>query len=143
MPEVPKRIHLLGDGRHEEIVAAGAIRPGALLVLTTAGKVTEHATAGGYAERLFALEDALQGKEISESYAADDVVGIVVAQPGDVVYAYLSWGEDVETGELLTSNGDGALKVATGSDKPIAVALEDLDLSDSESADERLRVRIL
>jgi len=143
MPEVPKRIHLLGSGRHEEHIAGGTIRPGDLLLLNSDGEVVAHSSAGGYAERNFALEDALQGKDIDQSYAADDVVSIVNGAPGDVIYAYLSWGEDVETGELLTSNGDGALKVATGSDKPIAVALESLDLSDSESADERLKVRLL
>lgn len=142
MPEVPKRIHLLGDGRHEEAVAGGTIRPGDLIKLNSDGEVVVHATAAGNAERLFALEDALQGKEISESYANDDVVGFVVASPGDVVYAYLSWGENVAKGDLLESNGDGALRKWT-SGKVIAVSLDTLNLSDSESADERLRVRVV
>jgi len=143
MPEVPKRIHLLGDGRHEEFVAAGVVRPGDLIKMDSDGKVVKHASAGGYAERLFALEDALQGKEIGDSYAADDVVGAVVAQPGDVVYAWLSWGENVTKGDTLVSNGDGALKKLSSTDKPIAIALETLNLADSESADERIRCRIV
>jgi|SwirhirootsSR3_FD_contig_31_27785386_length_3524_multi_13_in_0_out_0_2 hypothetical protein len=143
MPEVPKRIHLLGSGRHEEATAAEAIRPGDLLKLNSDGEVIKHATAGGYAERNFALEDALQGNGIDDNYAADDLVSIVNGAPGDVVYAWLSWGENVAKGDLLTSNGDGALKKVTGTDKPIAVSLDTLNLADSESADERLRVRLL
>jgi len=143
MPETPKRIHLLGDGRHEEAVAAGVIRPGDLIKLNSDGEVVVHASAGGYAEHLFALEDALQGRTIDHAYADDEVVSHVVAETGDVIYAYLSWGENVAKGDLLTSNGDGSLKKVTGSDKPIAVSLDTLNLSDSESADERLRVRII
>ncbi len=66
MPEAPKRIHLLGDGRHEEAVAGGTIRPGDLIKLNSDGEVVVHGSAGGNAEALFALEDALQGKEISQ-----------------------------------------------------------------------------
>jgi len=143
MPEVPKRIHLLGSGRHEEAVAAGAIRPGDLLKTNSDGEVVVHASAGGYAERNFALEDALQGNGIDDNYAADDLVSIVNGAPGDVIYAWLSWGENVAIGDLLVSNGDGALKKLTSTDKPIAVALDTLNLADSESADERIRVRLL
>ena len=143
MPERPKRIHLLGKGRHEEAKAGGAIRPGDLIKLNSDGEVVIHATAGGSSEVAFALEDALQGKSITQSYAEDDVVSYVLADRGDVVFSYLSWGENVAIGDFLSSNGDGALRKVQGSDKPIAVALEALNLADSESADERLRVRVL
>lgn len=142
--EVPKRIHLLGSGRHEEFVAAGAITPGHLMEMDSNGKVVVHNSAGVLAERMFALEDALQGGTIDDAYAADDVVATVMCHPGDVVYALLAAGEDAEKGEFLTSNGDGELKVATGSDAVVGVALDNLDLSDSnETEAERIRVRII
>jgi len=150
--ENPKRIHLLGDGRHEEDIAAGVIRPGDLLATTSAdevqpnacGKVVKHATAGGVAEAKFALEDALQGKTINDSYAVGDIVGNVLCNKGDVVYAWLSEGEVTTPESFLTSNGDGSLKVATGSDHVIAKALEAVDASDSGAeGDNRIRVRIV
>lgn len=140
----PTRIHLKGPGRHEEAVAAGAITPGHLLQLNNAGKVVVHATSGGYAERIFALEDALQGKTISDAYASGDLVGYVVAPPGDEVYAFLADGESVVIGDQLVSNGDGTLQKLAGTEKPIAIALEAKDLSESSnSAAGRIRVRVL
>lgn len=142
--ENPKRIHLLGSGRHEEALAAAALKPGHLLATNSAGKVLKHATAGGVAERLFALEDALQGRTIATEYAADEIVGMVVAAPGDVVYAWLSEGEVAGPEDFLTSNGDGSLKVAGGSDSVIAKSLQDVDASDSGAeGDNRIRVRVL
>lgn len=141
--ETPKKIHLLGDGRHEEAVAAGAITPGHLIALDANGKVVVNADAGDECERLFAVEDALQGKGIDDAYAVDDPVSFVVAQRGEVIYALLADGEDVETGDFLTSNGDGTLKAA-GSDTPLAVALDTLDLSESSNSTAgRIRVRVL
>jgi hypothetical protein len=140
----PKRIHLLGNGRHEEIEAGGVITPGMLLALNSSDKVVAHATATGWAERLFALEDALQGRAIDTNYAADDVVGVVVAEPGDVVYAWLQNGENVDIGDQLTSNGDGTLKEATSTNHRIAVALEAVDASDSDlDGNLRIKVRVI
>jgi len=143
MSTTPKRIHLRGSGIAEEAVAAAAIRPGDLLAYDSAGKVAKHATAGGWAEKAFALEDALQGKDIDENYALGDRVSYVIGQSGDIVRAWLSGGENAAKGDFLTSNGDGALKVATSSDIRIAVALEAVDASDSNDVDERITVRLL
>ena len=139
----PKRIHLLGSGRTEEGVAAGAITPGHLLTRNSSGNLIKHATAGGWAEKQFAVEDALQGRTIADAYASAERVTTVLASPGDVVYAWLSGGEVVTQDEFLTSNGDGTLKVAGSTDIRIAVPLENVDASDSADVDERIRVRIL
>jgi len=139
----PKRIHLRGDAIHEEATAGGAIRPGDLLDVDTNGEVIVHPTAGGWAEKAFALEDALQGNSIDDNYAADDLVSYIIARPGDIIYAWLSGGEVTTKDDFLTSNGDGALKVATSTDIRIAKALEAVDASDSNDVDERIRVRIL
>lgn len=143
MAEVPKRIHLLGDGRHEEALASAALTPGHLIELISTGKVRKHASAGVRCEKLFALEDALQGRTIDTAYAADELVGFVVCQPGDVVYAWLNVGESVVPGDLLVSNGDGTLQKLAGSEIALAVSLDTLNLSDSEHAPARIRARIL
>ena len=139
----PTRIHLLGTGRIEEADAAGTIKPGHLIELNTSGDVIAHASAGGYAEAAFALEDALQGNTIADNYASGDRVTFVLASKGDVVYAWISGDEDIAIGDKLTSNGDGTLKEATSTDIRLAVALEAVDSTDSNDVDERIRVRIL
>jgi len=142
--ETPKRIHLRGDyGVHEEARAGGAIRPGDLIDQASTGKMLKHPTAGGWAEKAFALEDALQGNGIDDNYATDDLVSFTICKPGDIVYAWLSGGETVTLDDFLTSNGDGALKVASSTDIRIAKPLEAVDASDSNDVDERIKVRIL
>lgn len=139
----PTRIQLRGTGTHEERLANAAIRPGDLVQFISTDKVQKHATAGGPAEPAFALEDALQGRGIETNYAADELVAIGIQTSGDEVYAWLSGGENAAIGAYLTSNGDGALKVAGGTDVRIAVAKEAINASDSNDVDERIRVRIL
>lgn len=142
--EYPKRIHLLGGGRHEEAVAAATITPGMLIALNNAGKVIPHANAGVLAERNFALEDALQGHGIDDNYSTGDLVGYVSAMPGDHVYAFLADGENVVIGDKLSSNGDGRLQKLAGSEIAVGIALEALDLSESGNTEPgRLRVRLL
>lgn len=141
--DAPKRIHLRGTGRHEEAIAGAAVRPGDLIDVASTGKVVKHPTAGGWAEKAFALEDALQGNSIDDNYALNDRVSFVIAQPGDIVYAWLSGGETTTLDDFLTSNGDGALKVASSTDIRVAKALEAVDASDSNDVDERIKIRIL
>ena len=139
----PKRIHLLGSGRHEEGVAGATITPGMLIDTGAAGTLAPHASAGGVAEKAFAIEDALQGKTINDNYASGSRVSYVLAAPGDVVYGWLASGEKTTTASFLTSNGDGTLKVAGGTDVRVAKALEALDLEDSFAPDTRIRIRVL
>jgi hypothetical protein len=124
-------------------VAGGIIKPGHLIAQDASAEVVVHATAGGYAEKAFAEEDALQGRTIDTAYAADERVMFILAQPGDVIYGWLAGGETVTPASLLTSNGDGSLKVATGTDVVVAVSMETKDASDSTAVDERLKVRVL
>lgn len=148
---VPTKIHLLGNGRHEEAVAAGAITPGMLLKASSTlddanppkSKVVAHDVAGGYAEAMFAVEDALQGRTIADAYSSGELVQIVMAEKGDVVLAWLNSGENVAAGDFLVSNGDGMLQKLAGSELPVAVSLQTMNLSDSNDPDTRIRVRIL
>ncbi len=143
------QIMLKGDFRRDEALAGAAISPGDLVELNSAGKVIVHATEGGYAERAFAIEDALQGKDLTTNYAEGDLVQYNIVEVGAEVQAFLFAGEDVAIGEKLISNGDGTL-VANGSEASgitvnqiVAVAMEALDLSASGAADTRIDVRVL
>jgi len=90
--------------------AAAAITPGNLVELTTADKVQNHSGDAGRAAKMFALEDELQGKGISDAYTTGDVVQVWIPTPGDVVYATIAANENVAVGNFLVSKGTGQLK---------------------------------
>lgn len=132
--------------------AGTAITPGMLIAIASDGDVDPHNVAGGVCEKMFALEDELQGKTIEDAYAVGDPVQCWVALPGEEVYAMLADGQDVAEGAVLTSAGGGKLKAITADasavvveDYPIAVATEAVDMSGSSGADPsgRIKVRIL
>jgi len=143
------RIQLKGAGRYEEANASGAVSPGFLLALTAAGAVIAHNVEGGIGERLFALEDALQGNGLDTDYADGDLVPYLIANPGDEVYAFVKAGENISIGDQLVSAGDGTLisSASVGSgvtvDQVIGVAVEAVDLQASGSVNTRIAVRVL
>lgn len=145
-----KKIVLISPfGRKEEALAGGAITPGMLVELNSAGKVIAHNSEGAVHERMFAEEDALQGRTIATAYALNELVQLWLAQPGDEVNAWLKAGENVAKGAILISAGDGTF-IASGSEASAttvqqysAVAQEAVDLSGSGAVNTRIRVRVL
>jgi len=126
-----QKIHQIGDFRQVEQTADAAISPGHLVEQTSTG-VKKHATEGGFAERMFAQEDALQGKTVDDDYAEDDMVSVCLAQRGTLVLAMLAAGTAYVKGTRLISAGDGTLKATTGSPSDhVAVCAEAKDLSAS------------
>jgi hypothetical protein len=126
-----------------EYVANAAITPGMLIELMSSGKVRAHSGGGeAVAPKMFALEDELQGKSILDAYTSLDPVQVWVAVPGEVVYAILADGNDIDIGDHLESNGDGTLRKyipgdseATGHQASIVgVALEAVDTTGSPAA---------
>lgn len=93
--------------------AAGAIFPGMLVELTSAGKVQAHSSAGGNAAKDFAKENALEGEGIDDAFAATDKVQVLTFLPGEEVYGILADGENVAIGDFLESNGAGYLQKHT------------------------------
>jgi hypothetical protein len=143
------RIHLKGDFQREELVAAGTIKPGYLIEQTSAGKFQAHSTEGGYAERIVAVEDALQGNTISDDYSADDLVSANIEAPGNVVQMYLKAGENAAIDDDLISAGDGTL-IENGSETSgttvrqiIGKSQEAKDLSGSGAVNTLIAVRLL
>lgn len=138
----------------EEIQATAVeITPGMLLERTSAGLVQACTATTGAVFPMFALEDELQGKGIDDNYAVlqgiDDnyAVGAQIQcwipGRGDMVYALLEDGEDVEIGDFMESAGNGKLQVLT-TGQPIAVAVEAVDDSGSSGADTgRIIVQII
>ena len=94
----------------EEMVAGGVITPGHLVKLASTGKVIAHDDANENALPMFALEDELQGKTITQTYAENAPVQVWIPTRGDQVYAILAANETVAIGDFVASNGDGTLK---------------------------------
>ena len=146
-------IILKGHGVRNEAKANATITPGHLVELMSTGKVRAHATAGGSAEKAFAVEDDLRGNDIADNYSANNIVQYNIMSPGDEVYALLANGETAVIGSKLESNGDGTMRVVDadtsagtiGVQSIIGVALEAVDMSDSSGADPsgRIKMRIM
>lgn len=112
---MPNTITLKGKkiSLRKEAVAAAVITPGELIEETAAGKVQPHSAAGGDAEPQFAIEQGFIGEDIDQDYSADETVQYRVFNRGAEVNAFLAAGNDVSPGDLLESDGNGALQAHT------------------------------
>ena len=135
--------------RDEGAAAEAGIYPGMLIefAAVTTLTVKKHATSGGNAIAMFAIEEELEGKNISTVYTNGRRVQFIICCTGDIVYCRIANGSTTTFGCLLESNGDGNMKVhtprvdssnATGTEyqnSAILYALEVIDMSDSSSVD--------
>jgi hypothetical protein len=114
----------------EEFLAEGVITPGHLIDLdpTDGDVIVNQAAADPDPIKMFAIEDALQGRGIDDDYADNDQVMCYVARPGDIVFALLEDTTVVTQGTSLESAGDGTLQVRT-TGATIGKALEALTAS--------------
>ncbi len=151
-----KTVAISGQFERLELKVVGTPTPGMLcLRSTTAGSGAVHASAGQSAEKIFALEDDLQGVEIDTAYTATAQGQFGHFHTGARVNALLANGQVVVVGQPVQSNGDGYLALHTAQDSPggdiayndaiVGYAEEALDMSDSSSVDpasQRFIVRI-
>lgn len=154
-----KTIILKGLGIRKEAAASGAVTPGHLVEKISTGAVKAHATAGGNAQRAFAVENDLIGATIDTDYASASRVQYNVMARGEEVNALLANGQTVVIGDPLESAGDGTLQkhvpdtesiFADSSADPSAIytepivgyALEAVDMSDSSAADPSARIAV-
>jgi len=143
-----RTIILKGDPVIGDVVGSGAITPGDLLNIDSAGAVLRHATAGGTAYPMFALEDENQGKSIDDVYTTANIVRYGIFRPGDEVVVNIADGETIAIGDFLESAGDGALREvdadasygAIGVQSVVAQALEALSPS---GADGTIKARVV
>lgn len=159
IPKVaPRTVLLKGKDRCEmkELPAGGAITPGHLVQMNSAGKWVVHPTAKGYAAPAFAVEADLIGKGIDDAYASNDNVYTFICAKGAEVNALLAANAAaIVIGDYLESAGDGTLRKLTAQSqsgttpfavteggKPVAQALEAVDNS-AVGATARLKVVII
>ena len=142
-------IILVGEGIRKERMANANITPGHLVEVMSTGKLRVHATAGGHAQKAFAVENDLIGAGITTVYAAGAMVQYNVMERGEEVYALLANGQSVAIGAPLESAGDGTLRAyiqdSAGIDNTnniVAYALEAVDMSGSSAADPSGRIAV-
>ena len=139
-----QKIHLSGSWRAHELPAGGTLKPGMLVMENSSGQAVVHGTAGGFAERMFVQEDALQGKTIDDTYSSGDRVSLAIEQRGSMTQALLLAGSNYTVGTLLISDGAGRLKPTTGSPADtIGVIITAVDLSASGAADTLGEISVL
>lgn len=141
------QIMLIGDFRREEMLAnTSGIYPGMLLEQTSASAPTckVHATQGETCERMFAVEDALQGNDATTVYASGARVSINIVQPGAVVNAMIEGGENIAIGERLISSGNGKLisvdSAASAAEKSNVIAVAVAACNETEDTLSAVRV---
>jgi hypothetical protein len=138
-----KTVVLKGQSLREELTASGAITPGHLCQIDSAGKIKVHASAGQNCYPLVAVENDIIGNDIDDAYASGDWVQAEWLYPGATFQAILKDGENVAIGDFLESAGDGTLQkhVADGSlstvysNQIVGIAKTALDMSGSSGAD--------
>lgn len=106
-------IIIKGRGLRKEALAAGTITPGQLVKRDSNGKFVRHSTAGGTASRAFAVENELAGKEISVDYSSGETCYVEYVGPGAEVNAILADNQVAVKGSLLSSDGNGNLRVVS------------------------------
>lgn len=147
-------IILKGDPARDEAIANAAITPGNLIELLSTGKVQKQATAAVPAQAMFAIEDEMQGNDLTDDYSAADLVQYAVFKKGQWVHAILADGEAAVIGSKLESNGSGELRVQdtnsdgtlTNPEAILGIAREAVDASDSATtavASRRIMVEIV
>lgn len=138
----PKTILLRGnDVAYNERRSNEVIRPGELIEVHDDDRYRRHVTAAGAAAKEFAMENFLLGQGIDTNYASGDVVVAIMAKPGDWVLAWLEEEANVQEGDLLESNGAGALQALSGN-FPVCRALEAKDVT-TISGPVRIKVEVI
>lgn len=146
MANVIKRIHSKGGFAQEEYKAAEAgIYPGMQVKLNSDNEVVKHSTSGGAVgdEKMFAMEDALQGKTVADVYADEALVTVIIPYKGSEINMLLEDGESIVPGDKIMAGGTGQVKKNAAGTDILGTATGTLDLSgSSNTADGLTPVRI-
>ncbi len=140
----PETILIKGDAWvTHEVDADVIVTPGEFVVFSATG--TFELPAAGDLSKLIVIESDIEGNEITDDYAVGENVRAVFMQPGGIVRAIITDGQNITIGLELEVDTNGTL-IALGSNQPIAVALEAKDASDSAAtsvANRRINVMVL
>jgi hypothetical protein len=139
------------NGAHRplfEFKADEALTPGELVRFDADDELEPHGTANGVAQKIFVVENPYaplnNTKAIDQDYALGDSARVVYGQPGDVIYAWLKNGVNAAKGDVLTSDGAGALQKPTVDATLLAgsvVAFADED-KDNSAGGARVRIKV-
>lgn len=146
----PETILLKGSPLRKQADAAGAITPGHLVARTSATEVNVHPTAGGNAQKAFAVENDFAGDGIDHAYQTGEAVQYDVFYPGCEVYALLADNQNATVGSFLQSNGDGTLRVLaaagaanTLTETIVGTVIQAVDTRGGASAPARIKVEVM
>jgi hypothetical protein len=145
VPKVnPRTILLVGKETSimKEGVCGGAMTPGHLVALNSAGKWVVHPSAGGVALRAFVVEADYNGKGIDDAFAADDWAQVWLVPPGAEVNALVApSAAAIAVGDWVESAGNGTVrKLAAGT--PLGQAIQAVDNSGNAVSSARIQILI-
>lgn len=146
----PFTVILAGTYIHKEgpVKTGVTVTPGHLLDYETDGTIKVHGGAGLNATKMFAIENAMMGKGITDTYAAGDNCLFGIFQNGSEVYALLpASAAAIVKGNYLESNGDGTLRkaatdTATDDTQRTAVVARALEAVDNSGGGTVVRIRV-
>jgi hypothetical protein len=104
---------------HESYLGgSNSIKPGFLCMMTSPGAdldlVQPQNTSGDHTEKLFAVENGYEGKEIDDDYEVGEKVFLRICQRGDIVLGWVESGEPtIERGTPMVSYGASFLGYLT------------------------------
>lgn len=121
-----RTIMLKSNSLREEAKAGEAnIYPGQCLEWHASDTVYKNNTAGAPTTGLMiAVENALQGDEVSDVYTNGARVQFHYAVPGDYFALLIASSENISFGDKITTNNDGDFVEAGSGDTVCAIALE-------------------
>lgn len=131
-----------------EVMANETITPGNLVEYVRsggpAGRLKNHASAGGPCLPMFAVEAGEVGNGIGDNYASGDKVWCIFPEKGARIYARLASGQNVGIGQELMSDGLGLLKAwATSNTQPSTIVARAIEAVNASSAAARITVEVL
>lgn len=125
------------DPQTIDLKTGEAIAPCSLVAVVN-NKLMKHSAAGEQTQALVITNDYLGGHDIRDN-VPNDTSGIAIICEDDVTYHVLvKAGEVLTVGDKLTSNGDGTLKKASGTDVALFYAFETYTVG---ATAEQVRVR--
>lgn len=140
-------IVLKGRSHYEEGEADGAITPGMAVEMAADGNFDQQSSAQATALKggmKIAVEDALQGKKITDAYADGDKLFYYIPVAGDVIHAFVKSGEDIDVADKLVVEGGGSGLFVEAAGTETKFQLEALeDSGGALAANAHLRCRVL
>lgn len=145
-----RTIQIRGDFQRYEALTSANVYPGEIVELASGGTVAPCNNEGTFCEKAFAVEDALQGNDVTDVIASGNLCQFNVQEPGNIVQARVQDGQHIEIGDVVYCGTAGRVrKVSTASGAvnnwPIGIALTHVDMSGSAGVDPSgfIKIRIV